>query len=439
MSQEILESLSKYGTVQWAAALAVGARATTYGLLGRDYRAFADTCWVARVSTAEPLRAAAHRRVLESCSQSLRNGRNPLVDAYRADSASSACGSLYTITGRGKHDLWRDVMVLKGARGDEKGVILLKYARTFDAVVALLDVERLMQRYTFVLEPCWAGLCNPSVLQFLARGNPVIVQCFTAADRDFIASVGAPFVPVNLGPADWVDTEVFAPVPGVEKKYDFVMVANWGRHKRHATLFRALEQIRDRDMNVLLIGFPWAGRTIDDVRQEAASVTNPRVRFDIRESLPPSEVSALVGQSKVFVFLTRKEGDNKAVVEAMFADVPVVVYDKSVGGASNRINAETGRLTSDADLAATLCHMLDHHRDFAPRRWALANTGSAIATRKLDEALRAAVRASGGRYDGGIVEKTNQPNLAYKDPAARVAFEPDCEFINSCLLPRWRV
>src|SRR5688572_21913184 len=91
MSEQILESLSKYGSVQWAAALAVGARATTYGLLGRDYRAFADTCWVARVSTAERLRAAAHRRVLESCNQSLRNGRNPLVDAYRADSASNAC------------------------------------------------------------------------------------------------------------------------------------------------------------------------------------------------------------------------------------------------------------------------------------------------------------------------------------------------------------
>jgi glycosyltransferase involved in cell wall biosynthesis len=438
MSQAFFESMSRYQPVQWAAALAMGARSGTYGLLGRNFRAFADTCWVARVSSAAPLRSAAQRRVLESCSQALRDGRNPLVDAFRADAASHAVGSLYSIAGAGKHDLWRDVIVLKAASADEKGVILLKYARTFDAMVALFDVQRLMERYTFVLEPCWAGLCTPSVLMFLARGNPVVVQCFTKADRDFISSVGAPFAPVNLGPADWVDSEVFAPVAGGEKPYDFVMVANWGRHKRHATLFRALEEIRDRDLRVLLVGFAWAGRSIDDIRAEAARVSNPRVTFDIRENIPPRELAVLVGQSKVFVFLTRKEGDNKALVEAMFADVPSVVYDQTIGGASNRINPQTGMLASDEELGAKLRHMLDSHKEFSPRRWALANSGSPIATRVLDDTLRAAVRAAGGRYERSIVEKTNKPNLAYKNAADRAVFKPDYDFIESCLLPRWR-
>jgi len=443
MNQAFLESMSRYQPVQWAAALAMEARATTYGLLGKDFRAFDDTCWVARVSTAGPLRAAAQRRVLESCANALRGARNPLIDAFQADPASQAVGALYTITGKGPHELWRDVIVLKSPSVDEmgaweKGVILLKYARTFSAVVALLDVERLRERYTFVLEPCWAGLCNSSVLMWLARGNPVVVQCFTPEDRAFIASIGAPFVPVNLGPADWVDSTVFAPVPGVEKKYDLVMVANWARHKRHATLFGALAQIRDRDLRVLLVGFPWAGRTIDDIRAEAARIDNPRVQFDIRESIPPRELAGLVAQSKVFVFLSRKEGDNKAVVEAMFADVPAVVYDKTVGGASNRINPQTGVLASDEELGVKLRHMLDNYAQFAPRRWALANSGSPIATRVLDDALRGAVRAAGGRYETGIVEKANKPNLAYRNDADRAAFEADYEFINSCLLPRWR-
>jgi glycosyltransferase involved in cell wall biosynthesis len=438
MSQELLESLSRYQPVQWAAALAVGARSSTYGLLGRDYRAFTDTCWVARVSTARPLRDAARRRVLDVCATILRTGANPMIDAFRAEPSTQAMGAEYRISGSGSRDIWRDLMVLKSARADEKGVILLKYARTFSATIALFDMKKLMERFTFVLEPCWAGLCIPSLLLFLSRGNPVVVQCFTAADREFIASIGGPFVPVNLGPADWVNADVFAPQPLASKEFDFVMVANWGRHKRHSLLFRALEKIRDRDLRVLLVGFPWAGRTIDDLRREAARISNPRVQFDIRESIPARELAGLVGRSKVFVFLSRKEGDNKAVVEAMFADVPVVVYDKTVGGASNRVNLETGLLASDEELAATLCRVLDDPKQFSPRRWALANSGSAIATRVLDDALRNAVRAAGGRYETGIVEKTNVPNLAYKDPAARAAFEADYEFIKSCLLPRWR-
>ena len=40
--------------------------------------------------------------------------------------------------------------------------------------------------------------------------------------------------------------------------------------------------------------------------------------------------------------------------------------------------------------------------------------------------------ASGGRYAHDIVEKTNSPNLAYKDPAVRAKFQADYEFILSC-------
>jgi glycosyltransferase involved in cell wall biosynthesis len=438
VSRVLLERLSEYQPVQWAAALAVNARSSVFGLLGRSYRSLDDTCWVARVSTAAALRSAARERVLALCRDIVRDGINPVIEAYRADPSSDAVGALYTITGRGKHDLWRDVVVLKAATDDEKGVILLKYARTFSAIVALMDLDRLMGRYTFVLEPCWAGLCIPSILLFLARGNPVVVQCFTAADREFIAAVGAPFVPVNLGPADWVDSEVFAPAPGIEKSYDVVMVANWAQHKRHSLLFKALQEIRDRDVRVLLIGFPWADRTADDIRREAEQFPNPRVKIEIREKVPPPQVAALVSQSKVFAFLSRKEGDNKALVEAMFVDVPSVVYEDTVGGAGNRINSQTGVFASDAELAKKIRFMLDNHRQFAARRWALEHSGSPVATRILDDALRTAVRAAGGRYERAIVEKTNTPNLAYKHSADRAAFQPDYEFIKSCLLPKWR-
>jgi len=424
--------------VRWVAACFFYLRAGLFGALGRRYRAFDDLCWIVRVTHAQPWLTLARRALDRELAETRRTGVNPFLEAFLADPSAEAVASLYSITGRGPHDLWRDVIVLKAASADEKGVILLKYARTFSALAALADLPRLMRHYHFVLEPCWAGYCAPAALIYYAPGNPVVVQCFTAADRAFIESVGAPFVPVQLGPADWVDSDIFAP-PRVESKpYDIVMVANWGKHKRHAQLFRALREIRDRDVSVLLAGFDWAGRTADDIRREAARYANPRVRLEIREKVPAQELAALVARSRMFVFLSRKEGDNKALVEAMFADVPAIVYDRTVGGASGRINPATGVLASDRELGARIAWMLDHHAQFEPRRWALEHTGSPVATRVLDAALAQAVAAAGGRYTRGIAEKTNAPNLAYKRKGERARFQADYDFIASCLRERWR-
>jgi glycosyltransferase involved in cell wall biosynthesis len=375
----------------------------------------------------------AMKRVLAVAARASSGSGNPVIDAYRADSSSAQLAEIFTIQG-GKQDLWRDLIVLKRATDSEKGVILLKYARTFSAVVALFDMKRLTERYTFVLEPCWAGYCDPSILMHLAPGNPVLVQCFTERDYQYIARLGAPLVPLRQGPADWVDAQNFRLPPADNKKYDLVMVANWAARKRHALLFRALRDIRDRDIRVLLIGFAWFNRTADDIRREAAENHNPRVTIDIVEKVPHTTLAQYLTQCKVFVFLSRKEGDNKALVEAMFADVPAIVFDKTIGGAGSRVNAATGMFSSERQLTEKIIYMLDHHREFTPREWALEHTGSEVSTRILDETLRRVVIENGGRYTTSIVEKTNAPNLAYKDPAQRAEFAADYEFILSCQL-----
>lgn len=431
MTESLLESVFRVRAVRWMAAAAFLCRAAVHAQFGHLYRATSDYCWVERVSKVGPLRAIARRAIFDLVAAVKHDG-NVLADAYRADPESMVTSAIYALSGPGDKDLFRDVMVLKSAASGEKGVILLKYARTFDALQAMFDVPKLMERYIFVLEPCWAGYCDPSLLMFVVPGQPVFVQCFTEEDFRFVESVGAPLVPLRLGPADWVDADMFQPRTDGSKQYDVVMVANWARHKRHEQLFRALQEVGDRDLRVLLIGFPWAGRTAADIRLEAAAIGNPRVTVDIIEKLPANEVAKHVSLCKVFVFLSRKEGDNKALVEAMFADVPAVVFKHTVGGASSRINPSTGILADDHELARAILHVLDHGDDFAPRAWALEHTGSARATAVLDEAIRRTITASGGRYTEGIVEKTNAPNLAYKDPRARAGLASDYEAILSC-------
>jgi glycosyltransferase involved in cell wall biosynthesis len=436
MMRAWIERLFEWRMVRWLAAAAFLARGAILLLLGRRYRAISDFCWVVRVSRVAPLQRTARARIDRELEVARRMGRNPLVAAYLASSLSRRCAATFSLAGTGPNDLFRDLIVLKSATPDERGVILLKYARTFEAVVALLDFDRLLTRYTFVLEPCWAGYCDPALLMHFTPGHPVVVQCFTAEDLAFVESVGPPFVPVALGPADWVSADIFRETAPQAKVYDLVMVANWGAHKRHAELFRALSRIDDRKIRVLLVGFPWAGRTASDIRREARGGVGRQIEIEIVEQISQAELARYLSQCKAFVFLSRKEGDNKALVEAMFADVPAIVYDRSIGGAVSRINPATGILSSDEDLADRICFMLDHYRDFRPRTWALEHTGSPIATRVLDDALRRAASEFGTRYTRGIVEKINAPNLAYRKPELRAAFQADYEFITSCLRPR---
>ncbi len=429
------EALFRFWPVRWMLSVSFLARAAYYRATGRPYRALVDFCWIVRTSRTGWPEALARREIFRTVRACQTAASNPVVAAFRADPAAREFAGLYAQSGRGPRDLFRDVIVLKAASAGEKGVLLLKYARTFSALASLYDLESLMQRYVFVLEPCWAGYVDPSILMYIKPGNPVFIMCFTAEDHAFIESIGAPLVPLKMGPADWVNADVFKPpAQPASKKYDLAMVANWARHKRHAQLFRALREVRERDVRVLLIGFPWGSRTANDIRAEAGTMRNPRVQVEIFESLPHARLADLVAESRVFLFLSRKEGDNKALVEAMFANVPAIVYARSIGGARSRINPQTGMLAEDHELADAIRHMLDHEADFSPRAWALENTGSVVATRRLNQALRDTLTQAGETYTIGIVEKTNAPNLAYKDAADRERMAADYEFVRGCLL-----
>lgn len=427
------EALFRWWPVRWAVSAAVLCRGMLRWAVGRRYWGMSDLCWVVRVSEVKPLQGVANRYVAHMIDDMRERGPNPLLDAYRATPAAGACAARYSLIGSGSHDIFRDLIVLKAASDGEKGVILLKYAQTFDAVASLFDVSRLMDRYTFVLEPCWAGLCDPSVLMYIVPGHPVFILCFTEEDHRFISSIGAPLVPVRLGPADWTDASRFAPVAGADKTYDLAMVASWAAGKRHAQLFRALRGIQDRKIRVLLIGFPWYGRTADDIRREAGILDERWVSVDIMDSVPQAEIPVLLSRCKAFVFLSRKEGDNKSLVEALFVNLPAIVYDRTIGGAKSRINTSTGILASDEELKDKILYMLEHYRKFSPRQWALKNTGSANATRILDETIRQVVTKAGGQYTRHLVEKTNSPNLGYRDPTDRERFGADYEFVRSCL------
>jgi len=309
-------------------------------------------------------------------------------------------------------------------------VLILKYTETFDAFMAYFDVGAVADRYYLVLEPSWAGYCDPSILMYAHLHRPVVVQCFTDEDYGFISGVKG-LEPVRLGPADWISPDDFPEIGAGDREYDVVMVANWGRAKQHRRLFRSLSKITE-PLRILLIGFPWDGRTRDDIMSEARRL-GPNIEVEVKEQLAYKEVVRLLGHSKVLVFLSKKEGDNKAVVEGFFADVPAIVYSGSVGGAKGRINNETGILSSYEDLHDNILRVVHEHDHLSPRSWALEHTGSPIATQKLETFLRRMADRRGEPFEGGIAQKSNSPNLTYRGGASHEAFRRDYDLLKTLL------
>ena len=72
-------------------------------------------------------------------------------------------------------------------------------------------------------------------------------------------------------------------------------------------------------------------------------------------------MSALLARSKIHVLWSRRECANRAIIEAMLADVPVIVREGlTFGYPYPYINEHTGRFVPERDLGDA---MLGHDRE----------------------------------------------------------------------------
>ena len=383
-----------------------------------QYRGITDLCWVQRVSRVTVLERLAYWIITRYIFAGNR-GDSRLMAAFLRSEASVRAANRILKREAEYDSMFRDIMILKAPGHGEKGAIVLEYTTRFDLFVALFDFDRIIRDYYIVLEPCWAGYCDPSILMFTNVDTDVIVQAPERRDFEFIERLGSNLKAINLGSSDWIDADLFAPPQdGATRDYDLIMVANWAKHKNHRKLFAALEQLRHRTISVMLVGVDWGGRTGRDIVDEFRQFDLPHVTLEMKTNIPAREVAAYLGRSKVFLLLSEKEGSNRAIVEALFADTPAILYENFIGGAKGKINPRTGILSSFDGLAQAIDSMLARHKEFAPRAWALECTGSRNATAKLNAMLASIARSRGESWNIGLVEKVNNPNFSYKNAAS---------------------
>jgi glycosyltransferase involved in cell wall biosynthesis len=325
------------------------------------------------------------------------------------------------------------VLVLKSATENERGVIVIDYSYIFPLFAALFDIESIARRYHIVLEPSWRGLCTADILAYSRFEFPVFVQTIEPRDIAFMQSLGANFITVPISANWWVDHRLVTPQPDVRRDIDVIMVAAWSDIKRHWRFFKVLAELRERGhlLKVALVGYR-ADKQRAAIEEEARHF-GVADQVTIHEQLSLQEVGGLLARARVHVLWSRKEGANRAIIEALFADVPIVVREGlSYGHRYPYVNAETGRFATEETLGQALLDVLANPEQFHPRAWAMANMSCHRATEILEASIRAHAEAAGEPWTRGLVVKTvHLDSQRYWNPEDIQRFEADYRFLKS--------
>jgi len=335
---------------------------------------------------------------------------------------------------RARNLLGTRALVLKASRPGERGILLIDYAYAFPLFAAFFNIETVSRHYHIVLEPSWIGYCTPEILAYAHLKTPVFVETVEPPDRAFLEAIGAPFVPVPVAANWWVDHRMVRPL-GTAKDIDVCMVAAWSRFKRHAAVFSALATLRRRGVHLktLLIGYV-GDRTLskDDVYQQAKYYGVADL-VEMQEHLPLDSLVAQLNRAKTHLLWSRREGFNRATIEALAVDIPVILREGHNYGFSYKyINEQTGTLANEASLPSILHNVVDTYTEFTPRRWLMEHMTPQIATSILGNAIRDAAVTQGETWTTEPVAKVVELTHArYWDPADGERFAADYEFLKS--------
>jgi glycosyltransferase involved in cell wall biosynthesis len=325
------------------------------------------------------------------------------------------------------------ILVVKSARPPERGAIVVDYSYVFPTLAGMFDLRAISERYAIVLEPSWAGVCTPEILLYGRLERPAFVETIEPRDHALLGRLETNLSVVPVAANWWVDHRMRPPQSG-PRDIDIAMVAAWGDIKRHWRVFRALADLRRRGhrLKVALVGYRY-GRTREDI-EAIASYFGVRDQIETHERITQEEVSALLWQSKIHVLWSRRECANRAIIEAMLADVPVIVREgMTFGFHYPYINDQTGCFVPEADLADAMLEMIATRDRYSPRDWVLANMTCEQATATLERHLRDRAIADGEPWTEGLVAKTSTLDTQrYWNPADRVRFDADYQFLESC-------
>jgi len=282
-------------------------------------------------------------------------------------------------------------IILKAPGGDgEKGLLLMTFEYNWARLCLGLNEEELAwmaSRFNFVFSASWSPT-DYAVLGLAVASLPgtLFVQSCNYAERQLIRAFHPRLQCLETLPCDWISPESHLPKPLGERSIDLLMVANWGRFKRHWEFFEVLSQL-PANLKVVLVGQPAEGRDSEFIRQ-LAQVKGVRQQLTIHECLPIQEVAALQADARVSVIMSRREGCCVAAVESLMAGCALAMRDDAHVGPATYIHAQTGARLRPGHLAEDLQNLLQRTHEIQSREWCLQNACGERSWLKLNQLMR---------------------------------------------------
>jgi glycosyltransferase involved in cell wall biosynthesis len=283
----------------------------------------------------------------------------------------------------------------------EKGVLFIAFGNQWVRLLGLRNLQELAQSYTLVLAPSWSPP-HDLINYVFPRAYPGTVFSLISNVRDveILPRLSPCYRVVPLYASSWVNPALFRPLPFCERDIHIIMVANFGRIKRHFTLFKALSKMPSH-LRVLLIGQEQDGRDLDTIYREA-KYYNVHEKIEFVKDMPYRGVAEALCRSRTSLILSRREGSCVVVAESLFANTPVGMLGDAHVGSRAFINDSTGCLFNDGDLAGQLQSFLERASDYSPRDWAERNISCHRSTAALNEAIRDHMVESGQEWTQDI-------------------------------------
>jgi glycosyltransferase involved in cell wall biosynthesis len=291
----------------------------------------------------------------------------------------------------------------------EKGVLLVSFEKQWTKLLCFGDAREIAARYTLIIGPSWTPPHGVGVTVFPERyPDPVFSTISHADDIAALPRLSRRIVPLPLLASNWVDPDDFAPLPREKRDIDIVMVATFGRYKRHHALLKALSRM-PANLRVQLVG-------TDNEDLGARGVWELARAYGVADRLVEvgaadyAGVARAFARAKVSVITSRREGSCQAVVESMFADTPVGILDGAYLGSRVYLNEHTGRFLREGRLAEDLMALLAGAAAQRPREWVMQNDVSCHAsTRILNGILRDHALVAGQEWTRDIVAHAWNP------------------------------
>jgi hypothetical protein len=307
----------------------------------------------------------------------------------------------------------------------EKGVVFIAFESEWVRLLQASDLAEFARRYTLVVSPTGSPHNLVSYVFPAIFGATMFTLIANPRDPEVLPHLAPNLVVVPLYASSWVNPGLFEPVPRPERQYDLIMVANFGKFKRHQALFAALRDM-PRDLRLLLIGQDQDGRTAQTIH-ETARWYGVAERFELRSHQDYGQVARAFCQARASVVLSRREGSCVVVAESLFADTPAALLANAEIGSRVFLNEQTGRLLNDDTLAHDLTALASEADSYAPRAWAEANISCYRSTTILNDFLRQHALAEGQEWTQDIVpmHRTPDPQPARLEDRQRLAPERD--------------